>query len=343
MAKLGCLAGSPGVSRGVKTFLPASLVLALGSLLVSAAPPVVTEELPIGFLPLEWVNAALRKTLPPEGRSVLVSPTGPVRITATGEKIDATRAALEQMQKAPAVVPLEISFATTARRVVQRLPVEPPVVSNGIPVPDRYDPPRIIANGAGGFTVIPSQPRDFRTRNVGPGTVVNPSPTGYQTQNSEVRMTETIPTTSVARRFSASSVPGKPVFLSVVRQVPDPAALRALALKYGAIPEAEPAWATAGTELLVRPELSGSSLVVNITPQIVLPPAAAGQPPRRLPIAACAAGVLVARGAPGSTGLLPKTDPEFYRVFLGAAQAVEETITALTVTASVQYVGGPPQ
>ncbi len=325
--------GVKSLLRTALTFLAASSALGQG---------VVTEELPIGFLPVDWVKSALQKTLSPQGRTVLVTPTGPVRITDAGDKVAAARRAIAELQQAPALVPVELSFATTARRVVQRLPVEPPVVSSGIPVPDRYDPPRIIQNGAGGVTVVPSMPRDFRTRNVGPGTVVNPSPTGYQTQNSEVRLTETIPTTSVARRFSASSVSGKPVFLSVVRQVPDPAALRALALKYGAVPEAEPAWTAAGTELLVRPELSGGSLVVNITPQLVLPPMAAGQPPRRIPISACAAGVLVARGAPGSTGLLPKTDPEFYRVFLGAAQAVEDTVTAVTVTASVQYVGGPP-
>lgn len=339
----GCLRPSEGVSRGVQTPLLLTLALLSAAHFTCAAPPVVTEEVSIGFLPLEWVNAALRKTLPPDGRSVWVSATGPVRLTAPGEKIDATRQVLERMQTAPAVVPLEISFSTTARRVVQRLPVEPPVVSNGIPVPDRYDPPRIISNPGGGITVVPAQPRDFRTRNVGPGTVVIPSPTGYQTQNSEVRLTETVTTGGLVRRFSASTVPGKPVFLSVVRQVPHAAALRTLALKYGAIPATEPAWTAAGTELLIRPELSGGSLVVNITPQLVLPPPAAGQAPRRIPLAACAAGVLVARGAPGNTGILPKTDPEFYRLFLGAAQAADDTVTAVTVTAAVQYVGGPPQ
>lgn len=309
----------------------------------AAGQGVVTEEVPIGFLPLEWVKSALQKTLSPQGRSVMVTPTGPLRLTDAEASVAAARRALAELQQAPALVPVELSFATTARRVVQRLPVEPPVVSNGIPVPNRYDPPRIIQNGAGGVTIVPSMPRDFHTRNVGPGTVVNPSPTGYQTQNSEVGLTETVTTGGLTRRFSASMVLGKPVALPVVRQVPDVAALRALALKYGAIADGEPAWPAAGTELVVRPELSGGALVVSITPQIVLPPAAAGQPARRIPLPACAAGVLIARGAPGSTGILPKTDPEFYRVFLGTPQAVEETVTALTVAAQVQYVGGPPK
>jgi hypothetical protein len=308
-----------------------------------AGPALVTEEVPIGFLPLDWVKSALQKTLPPPGRSVLVTPTGPVRLSGTEDAVAAARRAIADLQKAPALVPVELTFSTSERRVVQRLPVEPPVVSNGIPVPDRYDPPRIIQNSAGGVTIVRSMPRDFRTRNVGPGMAVNPSTTGYQTQNSEVRMTETVTAAGPARRFAASMVIGKPVGLSAVRQVPDVAALRALALKYGAIDQTEPAWPAAGTEFLVRPELSAGALVVNITPQIVVAANAAGQAPRRIPIAACAAGVLVARGAPGSTGMLPKTDPEFYRVFLGMQQAGDDSVTALTVKGDVQYIGSPPQ
>lgn len=303
----------------------------------------MTEELPIGFLPIDWVKNALQKTLSPQGRTVLVTPTGPVRITDAEDKVAAARLALAELQQAPALVPVELSFATTARRVVQRLPVEPPVASSGIPVPDRYDPPKIIQNAAGGVTVVPSMPRDFRTRNVGPGTVVNPSPTGYQTQNSEVRLTETVTTGGPTRRFSASLVLGKPVSLAVLRQVSDVAALRALAVKCGAIADGEPAWTAAGTEFLLRPELSGGALIVNVTPQIVLPPVVAGQPARRVPLPACAAGVMIARGAAGSTGMLPKTDPEFYRVFLGAPQAVDDTVTTLTVTGQVQYLGSPPK
>lgn len=328
----------------MKAFLTASCALLLGAVFASAAPQLVSEEVNIGYLPAEWVNATLQKTLSPQGRATWVTPTGPVRLVDEGAKIDAAQAAFDELQKAPALVPLDLSFATTARRVVQRLPVDPPVVDYGIPVPDRYDPPRIIQHPGGGVTVIPAQPRDFRTRRVGPGTVVNPSPTGYQTLTPEVRMSETETVqTGFARRFAASTVPGKAVLLSVLKQAPDAAALHALAVKHRAIPASEPAWSSAGTELLVTPELSGGSLVVNVVPQIVLPAAGPGQPPRRIPLAACAAGVLVARGAPANTGLLPRTDPEFYRVFLGAAQALEDTITAVTVTASVQYIGNPPK
>lgn len=294
------------------------------------------DEVPVGFLPADWVSATLQKTLSPQGRFAWVIPAGPVRITDTPDRIEAARRALGELQEAPALVPLDISFATTSRRTVQRLPAEPPVVDRGFPVPNRYDPPRVIMNGSGGFTVIPSQPRDFGTRSVGSGDAVIPPQTGYQTQQSEVRLTETTATGGVTRRFTASAVPGKAITIAVLPQA-DAAALRALAIKLGAVAEAEPAWPAAATELLIRPDLSRGTLVVNVTPQIVL---AQG---RRVPLPACAAAVMVARGAPSSTGLLPRTDPEFYRVFLGTPQAQDETITTLTVAARVQYIGSPPK
>ena len=105
---------------------------------------------------------------------------------------------------------------------------------------------------------------------------------------------------------------------------------------------AEPAWTAAGTELLITPEMSGAALVVKVVPQIVLPPAAAGQPPRPNPITASSAGLMVGRGAPPQTGILPGTDPEFYRLFLGAQQSKDDTFTSLTVAAQVQYIGGAP-
>jgi len=327
----------PAVKRAPRSSFPATLlaaVFAVGTL-AAPAPEIVTEEIPIGFLPMEWVNVTLKKTLSPQARTVFVH-AGPVRITDTREKVEAARRALEGLQNAPAIVALDLSFATTARRTVQRLPAEQPIVDRGIPYPTRFDPPRII-QGPNGVTVIPSMPRDFTTRHVGPGTSVNPTGLGYITNESEVRLNETTNVGGVTRRFTASSVPGKPVTLAVQAQVADLAALRALALKLGSITDAEPAWPAARTELLLKPEISGSGMVVTITPQIIVPPA------RRIPLPASAAAVLLAPGAPSNTGLLPRTDPEFYRVFLGTPQAEDDTYTALTIKAQVKYVGSPPQ
>jgi hypothetical protein len=38
-----------------------------------------------------------------------------------------------------------------------------------------------------------------------------------------------------------------------------------------------------------------------------------------------------------------RADPEFYRVFLGNGDALDDSVTALTVSAAVQYLGGGPR
>jgi hypothetical protein len=316
------------------------LALSLCGLSPAALAQPASEELPVGFLPAEWVNATLRKTLSPQGRIEWITATGPVRVTDEAAKIGAAQGALAELQRAPAVVPIDILFATTERRVVQRVPVEPPVMERGFPVPNRHDPPRIIQNAPGSFTVVPAQPRDFTTRNVGPGTVVNPSVSGFTTLTPEVRMSETVSAQAgPARRFTGSTVPGKPVQFIAQRLAPDAAALHALARKLGAIAEDEPAWTAAATGFLVTPTISGGALVVTVVPQIFLPAPAPGEPARPVPLTACAASVMIARGAPANTGLLPRTDQEFYRIFLGMPPSANEAFTALTVTADVQYVG----
>ena len=52
---------------------------------------------------------------------------------------------------------------------------------------------------------------------------------------------------------------------------------------------------------------------------------------------------MIARGAQSQTGVLPGTDPEFYRTFLSAPQLGADSFTSLTVSADVQYIGGPPK
>src|SRR4051812_2316479 len=90
----------------------------------ASAQSVTTEEVPIGFLPTEWINAAVKKTLSPQSRAVLAGAMGPLRITDSTDRIEAARRAIQDFQKAPALVPIEISFATMAQRVVQRAPAE---------------------------------------------------------------------------------------------------------------------------------------------------------------------------------------------------------------------------
>jgi len=302
-----------------------------------------TREIATGFLPGEWVTGKLRKVLSP-GAPVTLIHGGQVRVTDQIEKVQAAVEALLELQKAPAVVPMEIVFTTVARKTVQRVPLEQPVAAEEFPFPHRFDPPRIIMNGNGGFTVIPIQPRDFRSRSVGAGTAVNPSGMGYFTREPEVRMAETTTTAvSTPRRFSVSTVPGRAVSVTLLNPVPDAAGLRALAEKLQGVDANEPAWTVAATELVVTPEISGAALLLTIVPQVALPPPVPGEAPRRVPLRACAASVLVTPEARTNVGLLPRTDPEFYRLFLGTPEATEETYTSVGIRAAAQYLGSPPQ
>ena len=295
-----------------------------------------------GYLPAEWVTGKLRKVLSPVGQFTLIH-GGQVRVTDRIENVKTAVEALADLQKAPAVVPMEIVFTTVARKTVQRAPLEQPVAADEFPFPHRFDPPRIIMNGNGGYTVIPSQPRDFRSRSVGAGTAVNPSGTGYFTREPEVRMEETTTTAvSTPRRFSVSTVPGRAVAVTLLNPVPDAAGLRALAEKLQAVEASEPAWTVAATELVITPEISGAALVLTIVPQVALPPVSVGQAPRRVPLRACAASVMVTPEARTNVGLLPRTDPEFYRLFLGTPEATEETYTSVGIRAAAQYLGSPP-
>ncbi len=275
----------------------------------------------------------MRASLSPQGR-FLILPTGMVRITDSAERIDAARAALEKMIMAPALVRVEITFETLTQRTVQRQPAQPPVEDRGLPYPQTYDPPRIIANGPGSFIVVPATPRNFTTRRVGGGTSIAAANAGQ---------TATVTDRQMARRLSATTSTGKPTVVAVRPASADTGELRALAEKYGVLPPGEPAWPAAGTELLVTPEFSGGSMVVKVVPQIAIPPSAAGLPGRRIPLPMASAGVVLTADSPRGSGRLPGTDADFYRTFLGTPAGDAAQSVVVTVAARVQYAGDPPK
>jgi len=127
----------------------------------------------------------------------------------------------------------------------------------------------------------------------------------------------------------------------VLTAVADPQALHDWAIRNGAVPTTEPAWATAGTEIAVAPEHADGGLLLNLTPQIVLP-GAAGQASRRIPVKVCATSVLTKRGIPSTLEGFPGTDPEFYRLFFGALESKDDTLTRVTVAAVNDYPTSAP-
>jgi hypothetical protein len=305
--------------------------------LIATSARAATEDMALGFLPLDAVSATLRKTLSPQGRFVILTQNGIVRVIDTPEKIRDARRVLEELQKSPAIFSIDLTLKTGLRRVTKSSSSQTPAEAVDIPIPQRFDPPRVMIGPNGRPIVIPAQPRDFTTQRVGPGVAVNVSPTGFSTNEPQVNVTRSSIEGGTARRFVGAGSFEKPALLAVSRQVADPAALRALALKVGAITEAEPAWTTAATEISITPEIARDGLVLNIVPQIIVF-SGSGQPARRIPILACAAPVLAHRGIPVTIEGLPRADADFYRLFFGAADAGDETLTTLTFSTAMRYV-----
>jgi hypothetical protein len=114
-----------------------------------------------------------------------------------------------------------------------------------------------------------------------------------------------------------------------------------MAERLGAVSDQEPPWTNAATELVIRTEMAGPELNVTITPQIVL---SANSPnePRRIPLQACAGIVTITRSSPSTTGTLPQTDSEFYRLFMGLPVGAPNDVTALNLTGEVRFVSTKP-
>ncbi|HEV7402199.1 MAG TPA: hypothetical protein VGO11_04700 [Chthoniobacteraceae bacterium] len=283
-----------------------------------------TAEIPIGYLPPAWVVDGVRRTLSPQGKFVVLNNTGILRVTDSEEKIAEVFQLLGKLNQQPAIVSLNFDFVTHGRKLVVH-PNVSPVGGDEFPFPRRFLPPKII-QGPNFVTVVPAQPYQFYGRSTG-ASVGN-------TQN----VTSLEPTKQLARRLPASSVPGQPRAVPLLAKVDDLKGLREFAIRQGAVTPQEPPWTAAGTELLVRTELVGAELRVTITPQIALPPAAPTQEARRIPITLCSAEISITRSIPAPTGLLPRTDAEFYRLFMGLPPGDPEDFIALNLTGSVRFV-----
>jgi hypothetical protein len=305
----------------MKLLVPAALaVMAWLSLSQAMGALGPYEDIPIGALPADVVKGIVQKNLSPQGRFVILSATGNVRVFDTAQNIAQARQALQAMQNAPALVSFAFIIKTGMHKVT-KVTSTGPEDGASFPVPNTYAPPQVAQYGRGRYVVTPATPTSF----------VN-MPLGVQ---------ETVTKTSVEggepHRFAGSTVFPQPVAVTICTKAPDPAALHDWAVKNGAAPQGEPAWTSARTEILVTPEHADNGMVLNLQPQIVV--AAADGSPRVLPVRVCTASVVVKTGVAVTFDGFPGADPEFYRLFLGAQESTDDAITSITVGAVIDYTG----
>src|SRR3954452_21967573 len=132
----------------------AALSFVLATMALNGLLRADTVDVPIGFVPPVWVTATLRKTLSPQGRFVLLTPNGTVRITDTQAKIEDAQDALEKLQKAPALVSLNLTFTVISKKTVEKQVTQGgPEGRNSFPYPTSYSAPKIAQRSGGGFVV----------------------------------------------------------------------------------------------------------------------------------------------------------------------------------------------
>ncbi len=273
------------------------------------------EDIPIGALPADAIKSALQKSLSPQGRFVILIANGTVRVFDTPGNIAQARKALVALENGPALVSFAFIIKTGMHKVTK-------VTSSGagpsIPVPATYSPPQVVSNGRG-YVVIPSMPTSYVNESLG--------------------VQETITQTSVEggvpRQFAGSTVFPRPVAMTVCPKAPDPAGLHDWAVACGAVPKDEPAWTAARTEILVTPQYADNGMELTLQPQVVVP--AADGSLRVIPLRVCRASTIVKQGAPVALDGFPGADPDFYRLFLGAAESTADAISSVTIGAAFDY------
>jgi hypothetical protein len=74
---------------------------------------------------------------------------------------------------------------------------------------------------------------------------------------------------------------------------------------------------------------------LTLQPQVVVP--AADGSLRVIPLRVCRASTIVKQGAPVALDGFPGADPDFYRLFLGAAESTADAISSVTIGAAFDY------
>lgn len=121
----------------------------------------IKKEIDVGFADLETVRPVLKSALSPAGKFVLLPAKSAVLVIDTPQGILAAEQAIAVAAFPKADVVLDFQFVTGLPR---RKSI---TVAQEVPFPTAYNPPTIIVQPGGGYTVIPATPTKFQKRNIG--------------------------------------------------------------------------------------------------------------------------------------------------------------------------------
>lgn len=121
----------------------------------------IKKEIDVGFADLETVRPVLKSALSPAGKFVLLPAKSAVLVIDTPQGILAAEQAIAVAAFPQADVALDFQFVTGLPR---RKSI---TVAQEVPFPTAYNPPTIIVQPGGGYTVIPATPTKFQKRNIG--------------------------------------------------------------------------------------------------------------------------------------------------------------------------------
>ncbi len=135
----------------------------IGAMPVSSpAQGTIKKEIDVGFARMELVKPILKQALSPIGKFVMLPNKGSVMVIDTPQGVMAAEVALAEAELPEVDVALDFEFVTGLPPRHSQI-----TVAREVPFPTGYTAPTIIVGPGGGFTVVPSTPTGFQTRNIG--------------------------------------------------------------------------------------------------------------------------------------------------------------------------------
>lgn len=322
---------------------PFGIALAATILLIGGplfAQELSRKELPSGHAPPELLRETIQQNLSAYGKFVLLQQKGKVLVIDFPDKIAEVEKALAALDAPAPEVVMDFAFRNAVNQPPagggRALNVLGPVSSTGgFPYPTSWDPPRIVGIPGGGFAVVPAHPRNFVRRNVG----VTMETEGFVNPDGSISLNinaEHVEFEGFINYGSAILAPGFSGIVPVLGNAANPVFFGPILTENRIL---VPIFDTTRiqTQVVVRPQVIGERVRVEMIPQLIVEDAEAGVDETvslkdyRTSIELNNGGVGVARGFTGASA-------DFNRNFLGEDPAKPGSADIM-IRATVQPAG----